>query len=49
MYLGRDFVRLYERADQLSFLDAHVRAFACLGGVPSRVVYDNLSVAVKRL
>jgi transposase len=49
MYSGRDFVRLYERADQLSFLDAHVRAFAYLGGVPSRVVYDNLSVAVKRL
>lgn len=49
MYSGRDFVRLYGRADQLSFLDAHVRAFAYLGGVPSRVVYDNLSAAVKKI
>ena len=38
MYSGRDFVRLYDRADQLSFLDAHVRAFSYLGGVPRRIV-----------
>ena len=49
MYSGRDFVRLYERADQLSFLDAHVRAFSYLGGVPHRVVYDNLTAAVKKI
>jgi transposase len=49
MYSGRDFVRLYERADQLSFLDAHVRAFSYLGGVPRRVVYDNLTAAVKKI
>ncbi len=49
MYSGRDFVRLYERCDQLSFLDAHVRAFAYLGGVPERIVYDNLSAAVKKI
>lgn len=48
MYSGRDFVRLYDRADQLSFLDAHVRAFEYLGGVPHRVVYDNLGAAVKK-
>lgn len=48
MYSGRDFVRLYDRADQLSFLDAHVRAFEYLGGVPQRIVYDNLSAAVKK-
>lgn len=48
MYSGRDFVRLYDRADQLSFLDAHVRAFEYLGGVPHRIVYDNLSAAVKK-
>ncbi len=47
MYSGRDFVRLYEGCDQLSFLDAHVRAFEYLGGVPERIVYDNLSAAVK--
>jgi len=48
MYSGRDFVRLYDRADQLSFLHAHVRAFEYLGGVPHRVVHDNLSAAVKK-
>src|SRR5215216_7467139 len=49
MYSGRDFVWLYERCDQLSFLDAHVRAFSYLGGVPQRIVYDNLSAAVKKI
>lgn len=43
MYSGRDYVRLYEKADQLSFLDAHVRAFCYLEGVPERIVYDNLT------
>src|SRR5829696_5493206 len=49
MYSGRDFVRLYEGCDQLSFLDAHVRAFGYLGSVPERVIYDNLSAAVKKI
>ncbi len=49
MYSGRDFVWLYDRCDQLSFLDGHVRAFERLGGVPARLVYDNLSAAVKRI
>jgi transposase len=49
MYSGKDFVWLYENCDQLSFLDAHVRAFSYLGGVPRRVVYDNLAAAVKKV
>lgn len=49
MYSGRDFACLCERQDQVCFLDAHVRAFAHLGGVPQRVVYDNLKPAVKKL
>jgi transposase len=49
MYSGRDFVWLYERCDQLSFLDAHLRAFEYFGGVPHRIVYDNLSAAVKKI
>jgi len=48
MYSGRDFVWLYERADQLSFLDGHVRAFEAFDGVPVRCIYDNLSAAVRR-
>lgn len=49
MYSGRDVAWVYERCDQLAFLDGHVRAFTHLGGVPWRIVYDNLSSAVKRI
>lgn len=47
MHSGRDFIHIYDRCDQISFLDAHVRAFAYFGGIPQRMVYDNLSAAVK--
>jgi transposase len=47
-FSGRDVVWLYDSCDQLAFLDGHVRAFRLLGFVPRRVVYDNLSAAVKR-
>lgn len=47
-YSGRDFVGLYDSCDQLSFLDGHVRAAAHFNGLPQRIVYDNLSAAVKR-
>jgi hypothetical protein len=47
-YSGRDFTWLYESCDQLSFLDGHVRAAAYFGGLPQRLVYDNLTAAVKR-
>ena len=47
-YSGRDFVGLYDSCDQLSFLDGHVRAAAHFNGLPRRIVYDNLSSAVKR-
>lgn len=49
MYSGRDFAWLYERQDQVSFLDGHVRAFEHLGGIPERLVYDNLKAAVARV
>ena len=47
-YSGWDFVWIYERCNQIAFLDGHVRAFEQFGGVPHRIVYDNLSAAVKR-
>lgn len=47
-YSGKDFVWIYDRCDQLAFLDGHVRAFAHFGGVVARIVYDNLTAAVKR-
>lgn len=43
------YVRAYERQDQISFLDAHVRAFEFFGGVPKRLAYDNLKTAVIRV
>ncbi len=49
MYSGRDFAWLYEWADQVSFLDGHVRAFKHFGSVPQRLIYDNLKAAVVRL
>jgi transposase len=49
MYSGRDFAWIYERQDQVSFLDGHVRAFAHFDGVPARVAYDNLKAAVVRI
>jgi transposase len=49
MYSGRDFAWIYERQDQVSFLDGHVRAFAHFAGVPARVAYDNLRAAVARI
>jgi transposase len=49
MASGRDFAWLYPRQDQVCFLDGHVRAFAHLGGVPHRLLYDNLRAAVARV
>lgn len=47
-YSGRDFLWFYDSCDQLAFLDGHVRAAAYFGGLPRRIVYDNLTAAVKR-
>ncbi|MBA3949893.1 MAG: IS21 family transposase [Acidobacteria bacterium] len=49
MYSGRDFAWIYERQDQISFLDGHVRAFAHFDAVPARIAYDNLKAAVVRI
>ncbi len=48
MYSGRDFAWVYDRCNQVAFLDGHVRAFEHFGGVVARCVYDNLRAAVKR-
>ena len=49
MYSGRDFAWLYDHCDTVSFLDGHYRAFSEFNGIPCRIVYDNLSLAVKRI
>lgn len=45
-YSKASFVRAYERADLVSFLDGHVKAFEYFRGVPKRLAYDNLRSAV---
>ena len=47
-YCGRDFLWFYDSCDQLAFADGHVRAAAHFSGLPRRIVYDNLTAAVKR-
>ena len=49
MHSGRDFIWVYDRQDQVSFLDGHVRAFAHFGVVPRRIAYDNLRAAVRKV
>jgi transposase len=49
VHSGRHFACIYERQDQISFLEGHVRAFAHFGGVPARVAYDNFKPAVTRI
>ena len=49
MHSGRDFAWLYERQDQVSFLDGHVRASEHFGAVPLRLLYDNLRPAVAKV
>jgi transposase len=40
------YVRAYPRESQEMVFDAHARAFAFFGGVPSRGIYDNMKTAV---
>ena len=40
------FVRAYPRETQEMVFDAHSRAFAFFGGVPTRGIYDNMKTAV---
>lgn len=46
-YSCRPFVIAYHKQNEESFLDAFVRIFEELDGVPSRVIFDNGRVAVK--
>ncbi len=46
-YSCRPVVLAYHRQNEESFLDAFVRTFQVLGGVPSKVIFDNGKVAVK--
>lgn len=45
-YSRQMFVVTYPRETQEMVLDAHSRAFAFFGGVPARLIYDNLKTVV---
>lgn len=45
-YSRQFFVVAYLRETQEMVLDAHIRAFAFFGGVPNRMIYDNLKTVV---
>jgi transposase len=48
-YSGKPFVRFYPCERQQAFLDGHVHAFAFYGGVFPVLIYDNLTVAVRKV
>jgi hypothetical protein len=43
------FVAAFRHEQQEAFFEGHRRAFACWGGVPATVVYDNLAAAVRKV
>jgi len=43
------FVKAYPCENTESFCDGHVSAFAFFGGVPKRILYDNTTIAVKKI
>ena len=46
-YSCRPVVLAYHRQNEESFLDAFVRVFQTIGGIPAKVIFDNGKVAVK--
>jgi transposase len=48
-YSDAIFCRAFPRECTEAFLEGHVRAFAFLGGVPRRISYDNLKIAVAKI
>ena len=38
---------LYHRQNTLSFMETHVAAFRYFGGVPGKMIYDNMRVAIR--
>ena len=48
-YSRKIFVMAFASQKQESFFTGHVAAFGHIGGVPSRITYDNLKTAVKRV
>jgi hypothetical protein len=43
------FVAAFPAETTEAFLEGHVRAFAYLGGIPTRILYDNTKIAVAKI
>lgn len=48
-YSGKVFVRLYPCERSQAFIDGHLKAFEYFGGIFPVIIYDNLSVAVRKI
>src|ERR671920_454184 len=48
-YSDAIYCRAFPRECTEAFLEGHVRAFAFFGGVPRRISYDNLKIAVAKI
>ena len=48
-YSDAIFVQAFPRECTEAFLEGHLRAFACFGGVPTRISYDNSKIAVGKI
>jgi transposase len=48
-YSDAIYCRAYPRECTEAFLEGHARAFAFFGGVPRRISYDNLKIAVAKI
>lgn len=46
---GKHFVRFYPCERQQAFFDAHIQAFHFFGGIFPVLIYDNLTVAVRKV
>lgn len=48
-FSGKHFVRCYPCERQQAFFDAHIKAFEFFGGIFPVLIYDNLTVAVRKV
>ena len=48
-YSGVSFVKAYLRENTEAFVDGHIEALKYFQGVPQRISYDNLSIAVTKV
>ena len=48
-YSGISFVRAFPHSRQEALFEGHIEAFESLGGLPDRIIYDNMKTVVKTI